>query len=1084
MPSYLTLVTSDSPTVLAERLAGDLSAAPLGPFENELIVVHNYGMRRWVRQELARRHGYAASLQLDFPGKFCRDVARQLTGDEGATDARFTPEAMTWRILDLFEEGVSANPHFAAVHRFLGDADTRKRLGLASRAATCLDDYQLYRPDVLALWEETDPADTIEPNARWQHALWVRLCATETPAGTFSRWMDRAAARLDEADIAPAGLPLPRRVSVFGVSALPLHVIRLLQGVARFVPVRVYVLAPPRASWGAEPRRNPLFAAFGGSVREMISLLGDDTACEEYPGPGGRRTTCLDQLRDDMRSGVVRGREPGMPAPVPLGAADDSLTVHVCHSPMREMEVLRDQLFAAFAADPTLRPHDVLVLVPDTTTYAPLVEAVFDVGEPELPRIPHRVADRPVTHESSLAAAMLRILRLASARWTVPEIVELLDVDAVRRAAGISDSGAQKILRWIEETRIRWGRDGAMRKETFDLPAIETNTWRAGIDRLLLGYAVGRADDVIAGVIPYAGDTVGDPQALGAFAHWLDGLFDMLDEWRSPRTLSEWRTALRDAVTTLLEPDGDDEERAHATLLRAIDTLGDAERDGRYHRVVDLGVARDWIERSFSDEMMTGGFLTGGMVVAALKPMRAIPFRVIAVLGLGNDAFPRNGRRAAYDLLGAEHRPGDQDRRADDRQLFLDMIHCATDRLILSYVGRSARDNSERAASVVLAELLDIVDGSFMHPTEPTRAARDAITVQHHLQPFSHEYYGASGDTRFFSFSRVNARASAIALGDRNATAPFVSDPLPAENAASERLELRLSDLIDCWTNPSRFFCKRVLGINLPGEDEESLDCEPMSINRLDSYTLGDEIVRRHLAGGRSVERERIRATLLGDLPSGKLSGFWFDHVDAGLQGFLESVGEPQFGEPRIVDVQGASWRVSGRVDQLTVNGRIEVRPATRKPKDLIRAWITHLALCASRDGVETTVFALDGTTRIPCVPDAGARLDELVAGYRAALRAPLPVFENASWSYVDRILAMRASTRAMKSPLDQARSAYLASEYNDGPRRDIDDPHVALCWRGRDPFEDAFDDFDAHSRTLWCPLRAIMQEQSLERSA
>ncbi|MEO7216970.1 MAG: exodeoxyribonuclease V subunit gamma [Gemmatimonadaceae bacterium] len=1077
-PSHLTLVTSDSPGVLAERLALDLSQAPLGPFENEVIVVHNYGMRRWVRQELAARHGYAASLDVKFPGKFCRDVAKVLTGDDGSTDPRFTRDAMTWRILDLFEQGAGENPDFVAVHRFLGDGDTRKRLGLASRAAACLDDYQLYRPDVLALWEETEAAETASTNARWQHALWRHLCATNAPNGTFSRWMDRAAARLSESSDIPPGLP--HRVSVFGVSSLPVHIVRLLQGIAKFIPVQVYVLAPPRASWADDTPANPLFAAFGDNVRELISLLGTDLTLEEHPTPSSTRTTCLGQLRDDVRASVVRGREPGMLPPIALDATDDSLTVHICHSPMREMEVLRDQIFAAFAADPTLRPHDVLVLVPDTTIYAPLVEAVFDVGEPDLPRIPHRVADRPIAHESSLTAAMLRILQLTGARWTVPEIVELLDVEAVRRAAGISDSGAQTILRWIDETRIRWGRDGAMRKNDFDLPAIDTNTWRAGIDRLLMGYATGRADDVIAGVLPHAGDTVGDPATLGTFAQWLDRLFDTLDNWRTPRTLSEWRSTLRDAVIAMLEPEGDDEDRAMTTLLGAIDTLGDAERDGAYHRTVDLGVAHDWIERSLSDEMMTGGFLTGGMVIAALKPMRAIPFRVIAVLGLDNESFPRSSHRAAYDLLSVERRPGDQDRRRDDRQLFLDTILAATDRLILSYVGRSARDNTERAASVALAELLDIVDASFTHPSDAARPARDAITVQHRLQPFSPAYYGANNDARLFSFSRVNARATAIMLADRNTIAPFVTQAVPADDAPTDRVDIQLTNLINCWVNPSAFFCKNVLGLRIDGDDEESLDCEPMTVNRLDSYKLQDEIVRRHLAGQRSIQHERSRATLLGDLPSGDLGALWFDRVDAELQGFLDAVGQTHFLEPEIVAVDGPSWRITGRIDRLTKDGRTDVRPAKRKPKDLIRAWITHLVLCASRVGMETTVYALDGKTCLPCVKDPMALLDELVSGYRAALRAPLPVFENASWSYVDRIVAQAKGTRATKTPLEMARSAYAPSEFGDMQLGDQSDAHIALCWRGRDPLEDALEDFDRYSRTLWSPILDCMRNEAL----
>lgn len=1076
MTQHLTLVTSDSPAILVDRLATDLGREPLPPFEDELIVVSTYGIRRWVKQELAKRHGCAASLQLDFTGKFCRDVARLVTGDEGAVDPRFTREAMTWRILDLLDAGTADDPNYAALQRFLSDDDARKRFGLASRLAMCLDDYQLYRPDVLLRWEATEPTDADATHERWQHALWRHLCADSAPSSTFATWVDAAVARFESDEQAPEGLP--RRVSVFGLSAMAPHVVRLLRAIARFVPVRVYVVAPSQSTWRAESAANPLFAAFGGSIREMIGQLGGDITLEEHASPPSPRTTCLGQIRDDVRQGVRRCSEAGMEPPVTLDAADDSLTIHVCHSPMRELEVLRDQLYAAFAADPTLRPHDVLVLIPDPEEYAPFVEAVFDVGERELPHIPHRVADRPFTHDSSLAAAMLRMLQLAGARWTVPEIVELLDIGAVRRAAGISDRGAQAILQWVDETRIRWGRDGAM-KELFGLPAIDANTWRAGIDRLLMGYATGRADDVVAGILPHAGDTVGDPDALGAFAHWLDRLFETLDGWRAAKSLGDWRIALRDAVTAFIAPDGDDEERAHATLLRAIDSLAEAEMNGGYRRALELSVVRDWIERSLTDENMTGGFLIGGMVIAALKPMRTIPFRIVAILGLGDDAFPRTDRRPAYDLL-AQPRPGDHDRRAQDRQLFFDTIMSASDRLILSYVGRSARDNSDRAPSVVLTELLDIVDASF---TCAEGRASGAITVMHHLQPFSPAYYGAGKDRRYFSYSHANARATAVTLRDRTGTKPFVVDALPAP-AEVERLDIPLLALIECWSNPSEFFCRRVLDLRLQDEEDEASDCEPMVVDGLERYKVKDEIVRRHLAGDRSPDRERRRALIDGRLPPGQLAGFWFDRIATELAPFLEAVGDVRYAEPTIVDIAGPTWRITGRIDRLTETGRVEVRPAKRKVKDVVRAWITHLALCASAGGTETTLLTIDWRTRIACVPNAIALLDELVAGYREALRAPLPVFEGASWAYADRISAIERGANVRTSPIDHARSAFDVNDRGDYSRGDRSDPYVALCWRGCDPLAEAFEDFDRHSRTLWNPVFQHLSETALEATA
>ncbi|HYD51527.1 MAG TPA: exodeoxyribonuclease V subunit gamma, partial [Gemmatimonadaceae bacterium] len=537
----LTLVTSDRPGTLIERLALDLGAAPLAPFDEDVVVVQSQGMERWIRLALAQRHGIAASLRMPFPAAFAQGLAAAMGGRP--LDERFEREAMTWRILHLLEEGLADEPAFRALHALAGGGDTRARLGLASRLASRFDDYLLYRPDVLLAWEAGREGEgDAEP---WQAALWRRLCPSDDADGPpmhLARWLDAAVRGIEAGEVARDALP--PRVSVFGVSTLPPVFARLLHALARHVPVRAYLLAPPLHSWRAdEPPRNPLFAAFGHASRELVALLAADADVEEHHAPAiaDGTPTLLRQLQADVRLGIARG--PDGDAPHPLDARDVSLTVHDCHSPMREMEVLRDQLFDAFAADPTLRPHDVLVMVPDVAAYAPFVDAVFGVGEPGLPRLPFHIADRPVAQESSVVDALLRLLRLVGARWTAMEIVELLDLPTVRRAAGIAEGATRGILGWVHETRICWGRDGAMRQERFNLPAVESNSWRAGLDRLLMGYATGRADALVAGIVPHAGDTIGDPETLGALARWTERLFDALDALREPRPLARWSGA-------------------------------------------------------------------------------------------------------------------------------------------------------------------------------------------------------------------------------------------------------------------------------------------------------------------------------------------------------------------------------------------------------------------------------------------------------------------------------------------------------------------------------------------------------------
>lgn len=1106
----LTIVTSDRPSVLMERLAHDLRAAPIPPLEDEVIVTQSQGMSKWIRLELARRHGCAASLRMPFPAAFCHDLlaarsaagsvaagALTLAAGDGASpvDERFSRDVLTWRILDLLESGIAGEPAFAPLAAFLAGDDSRKRLGLAARLAGRFDDYQLYRPELLLAWERGEPALAAVAHARWEAELWRRLCRGESPmhlARAFLALIEELAGSDDRAH------GLPRRVSVFGVSTLPPLFVRLLHAIATRVPVRVYVTAPPRESWRAAGNGrgagHPLFSAFGAQIREFLALLADGepgAAWEEhYPAPEApdarEAVTALAALHQDIRRGE------GTPSDRPLLAStDDSLRVHVCHSPMREMEVLRDQLFAAFAADPTLRPHDVLVLIPDVTAYAPYIEAAFGVAEPGLPLLPFHIADRPFAQEHSIGDAVLRLLGLVDSRLGSAEVLALLDSPAARRAAGLGDHAPALLHRWVNDTAIRWGVDGADRAARFDLPAVEANSWRAGLDRLLMGYATGPVPDLVAGVLPSAGALAGDVATLGAFAAWADRLFGTLADWRRPRHLGAWRDTLLGDLERFFLAGDDDEANALEVVRRCIGALGRVQDVAGTGRAVDALVVRDWLAHALADEGFGSGFLVGGITFCALKPMRSIPFRVIAAAGLDDASFPRREAYAAFDLLQADPRPGDRNVRADDRQLFFDVLLAAEERLILSYVGRSIVDNKERATSVVLAELLDHLD-----------AARDHVVVEHRLQPFSAAYFtpGAAADARLFSYSRSNAAILEASRGPRAELPPFVPASLIAERAAvesarapsspssdddGERFEISLADLIECWRNPSRFFCERVLDLTLRHDDDpEDDDAEPVTVDGLTRWAVHDEMLRLHLAGERNREREARRAAARGTLPPGALAGAWYAKLDLEMDEMLRRLPAVTPLEPRIVSVAGIGWEITGKLDSLTTRGRMQVRAAAVKPKDRQKAWLTHLLLNAAGgvdpDASLSHLYGTDVTVRFRPVENARDVLAHLVAGYRQAFLAPLPSFEKASFNYSEQAHKLRRSKHAKKDPMKCAREGYASEVTPFRTRRGDDaDPYVALCWRGRDPLVERADEFARWSEILWRSAFEHLQEET-----
>ena len=1077
-----TILTADSPRALLDQLERDIGDAPLSPFAVEQIIVQSLGMERWVRNELALRQGVAASLKFPFPAGFCHGLARDLhrgTGDstEFVLDTAFEEERLTWRIFEWLDEPTFVSePVCGPLRGYLFKADAQKRFSLAQRIAKQFDDYLLYRPDVLLDWEDSPVAADEPEHVRWQSHLWRLLTNGEHPMH-LARWFVGAIEQLEQTAVAPKGLPT--RLSVFGVSTLPPLFVRLLHAIGRFVPVRFYVLAPNDARRDGS-LGNPLFAAFGGASRDLLEVLTASstppvcTAIDTAPQPP---SSLLGWLQHDIRHGISRRPDNEPHTPILRDDADSSLLVHVCHSPMREMEVLRDQLLTAFATDPTLRPHDVLVLVPDTNVYAPLATSVFGGGDADMPAIPHRVAERSVAQEASPAQAMLQLLKLVTARGAASEVVGLLHLPCVGRAAGVDTADMDRIIHWMEQSTIRWGWDGETRARAFGLPAIDDNSWRRGLDRLLTGYATGRIDALVGGALPVAGDTMGDVELLGRLVEWVEQLFATLESLRAAHSLAHWCELLASAFDWLVVAEGADEQAAIDDVLDAVRNLGEMPQMLTPSLPVDFDVIRNWLERSLNAEAHGTGFMVGGMTICAIKPMRSIPFRVIAMLGLDDSSFPRASRRSAFDLVEMQRRSGDRDGRQDDRQLFLDTLLCAEQQLILSYVGRSQKNNSAIAASVVISELLDTIDASFITDLSDEKGrtipVSQRMVVEHRLQPFSPAYFDASDD-RLFSYSASTAHSVAAAQ-QRLPVAPFLSQAemdRRADRSSGGILDVSLQDLIACWLNPAKFYSTQTLGLRIPGDHEELDDAEPMEIDALARTILQQRMLDRHLAGEADTTREMSLALATGDLPSGALAAAWHTKLRGDLGGFLDRVGRPLFREPITIDCVGEGWRLTGRVDGIVDGGRLQVRAATLKSKDLVRAWITHVALCAEHAGQTTTVTGTDESVVFEPVLDPTAMLDFLIGEYANARVAPLPFFLVASQAHQ----RTRLSTRAKSQPIDAAASAYEGTEHAAG---DATDPYVALCWRGRSPIDACADRFIEITTTFWDAMDASRKKES-----
>lgn len=1112
--------------VLVEKLAATMRDDPLGPLEREVIVVQSRGMYRWLTLELARRLGIAATIATPFPGTFCRALAERIEGRhaagpaeryETASPSAFDRDILAWRLFRLLgHDPRDAGGPAAAYTK--DDPDQRKRFQLAARLAERFDEYQLYRPDLLLAWERGEqPID--EParveTAKWQAVLWRALVGETADTDVhLARRFTALTRALHETETAPVGLP--RRLSVFGAASLPPIFLDLLVAAARFAAVSIYVVSPTREYWSdiRSPREaakqldmfheksladeyahlevgHPLLASLGRHGRELASLLHerdpDGSAWHDLAYEVPERNTVLTTLQADITdlldpdSRTRAGQSPAMPVD------DRSVEVHVCHSPMREMQVLRDVILDAFARDPELRPHDVFVLAPDIAKYAPYIEAVFGVEHAGEPTLPFTIADRSARSEQPIVDAAFRILEAVGGRATASEILALLDAEPIRRAAGIAAEQLAVVRDWVRVANVRWGIDGEHRRDTLALPCDDFDTWRAGLDRLLLGYAVGDTEALTCGILP-RGAAAGDAELLGRFATFAGRVLGRVRELAAPRTLDRWAIDVAAALDALIAADGEADTRALEQLRSTIDELLDARTRARVDEAVSLEVVRE-VLRARMDQMSGGaGFITGAITCCSLRPMRAIPAKVVCIVGLNNGEFPRRDRPASFDLIAADPRPGDRSPRDDDRYAFLEAILAARARLILSYVGRSQKDNSELAPSSVLSELLGVLDATYLGIGD--RSAHEALTRVHALQPFSARYFARAADlgSAAPSHSKENRHAAAALAAATDAPQPFVRAPLPAPQ---EPVEISLADLVEFWTNPGKHFCRRVLRLRVPGDEDEPTDAEPFGASGLADYTAVDRLVTRRLDDLPDGEDELaiLRASL--GLPHAGLGRAHYAKLAREAREFADTVrqvagGTPAYRDPVAVDLPGKGWRVVGRIERVTDHGLLHFRPTTLKAKDYLRAWIPHVVLNAlpSTPARATTLVGNDAVVRFAALSDAAVTLEKLVRGYLEGLSAPPPVLERASFAYAEtRATSKKDAEQARAAALENARKAMEGGRVQKS-RGDADDEHFRVVFRDRNPLDDDTARFEQAARELWEPVFAAATEVVLDEVA
>lgn len=1050
--------------ILADCLIGLLddpaSSSVLVP---EVVVTQNQGMARWLGLRMADNTGIAANIEFPFPASFIWQIFKSQLQDV-PDQSGFERGVLAWRCLAVLAH-MQGRRGFEDIDHYL-EGDTRgfKAYQLACQVADIYDQYLVFRPEWLLQWEDGR-------DSHWQAQLWRAICPRKS---------SRHRARLlhDFVELSEQGRLrfdcLPKRVMVFGISSMPPAYLDVFARIAAGVDVHLFVLNPCLSFWGdiVEERDlvrlralwqrhgkedaseyytvgNRLLASMGKQGRDFQQLL-HQYACEDMDmfQQGGEHTL-LGSLQHDILYLADRGSDDDAP-PAVVSAGDNSLEVHVCHSPMREVQVLHDRLLARLECDRSLTPRDILVMVPDIDRYAPYIEAVFATASSGR-YIPWSLADRSPRAEHSIIEAVFQVLALPAGRMTASEVMDILEVAAVMRRLSLSAADMEYLRECVREVGIRWGRN-RQEREQHGLPPGNDNTWEFGLARLMLGYAMSPEGGIYRGVLPAGAAGRADARALGQLHGFVDTLSALRRLLKSTHTPERWQGIINE-ILDLFKTSDDDELQALQLVRNAMDQLCEQSRTAGFAESLPLDVVRDYLQKHLEQAGSSQRFLTGQVSFCAMLPMRSIPFRVVCLLGMNHADYPRQRKAPDFDLMSGEGaRPGDRSRREDDRYLFLEALLSAREALHISYTGRSIRDNSVLLPSVLVSELLDVVDGGYRSVHGPIR---EQIVFEHPLQPYSRRYFG--DDERLFSYAGEWLAARTPA----ERAQAFIDAPLPG--VPDELRQIELGDLLKFYRNPAQYFLNRRLGIYLEEDDDVLDDSESFSLDSLQRFHLGQDLTRSMLKGEKASELYPLWQAS-GLLPYGAFGKATFSEVALEAGQVARRVSPLLAQTPRSVEVDLTlgDFTLRGWLHDVGSDDMVRYRYGKLRPEDQLRLWLEHLVLkCTGAVEVRKSQFiARDKSVSFTSVEAPHGLLQKYLEAFWQGMHAPLPLFPKSSLAYAERY-ARGDEVAAMQL----AQVAWTGGYNIQGEGMNA---YLALAFRGRGPFEA---DFTRLARDLLLPL-------------
>ncbi len=934
-------------------------------FKPETIITQTPGMQQMITSEIAIKTGVFANYNFLKPDDL---ISRLFSLADLHPNYQFSRQQMQWAIYSLLsdENFITEFPHIASYY----NDDLIKQSQLASKIADLFDQYMVYRPDFIEKWnlgshpelEESNASDNFKQHEQWQSWLWLKL--KEQLKDNSIDQVELKKQLLDkfkDNNFVEKVKSTYERISIIALSVLsPFHK-EIFDHLAEIISLHYYLIDPaPESNWylsdSEELHCNDILASFKTTGQHLFSMLFEDKSVDvqKLVDQKAKGKTLLEIIQQD----ICHNHHEGIKS-ISFDSKDTSLQIASSYTSVREVESLYNYLLKTIQDNSDLQLKDIVVLLAEPEKYAPYIKAVFNNGPVKLP---YRISEQAFSEGDTLLNALEEFLSLRQNQFSTEAVFQLLESKYIRAKFDIED--IESLTSLVQQANIRFGQNGRKNDDTYLM------SWQHGLSKLILSYAIkGDMAYVLDDETYYLPNNVEGNSAYDLFRlkAFVDTVFSIHERLHLPRTLIEWKKFLTKDVINVLFEINDSCKEEYTQILKTLESIDFIKDD--FKDQIPFSVFRKTYINELSNEIKKPSYIGGGITFCPILPVRSIPYKVIAMLGMNGDVFPRKQTVLGFDLMNFEERIGDRNVRNNDKYLFLETLLAARKQLYLSYIGKSAQDNSELPPSLLVEELMDYLK---LGLTE--ESINKHIIYNHPLHSFSDKYY--SQDSKFYTYLGGEAN-NEIKKHDTSFTPDTDFDLI------------NLDSLIQFFKEPFKWFYNKTLSIYYNDDDHSFSETEPFELDKLqewklkfDLVTLDEERIKEYLHRGKSYSL----------LPLGNMANLELDKQQIEIEEVRDLYRELTSNKEQSTfyhEIEFNGLTLRGSIFNLFGTDHVvfNASKSNSQAKYIIDAWLKHLFLTASDKAITTHYLSSELTFKIPetLIDGAGARhlLRQLIGYFR-----------------------------------------------------------------------------------------------------